>query len=127
MGVRSAAIGGGAGAFRSAPMRGGAFRSAAFVPGAAVGTRAFRGSFAAIPGGTFRHGFHSGTFRHGFHGGHFHRRAFPVGAFAVGLGLGYGAYGYPYYDYASYGCYLLPRRVLTPWGWRIRRVQVCDW
>jgi hypothetical protein len=54
----------------------------------------------------------------------------------VGLGLGlyapylYGGYGYGYpYGYASYyddgGCYLVRRRVMTPWGWRIRRVQVC--
>ena len=56
----------------------------------------------------------------------------------VGLGLaagypyGYG-YGYPYgyasYPYDAYGygdCYLTSRRVWTPYGWRIRRVQVCD-
>jgi hypothetical protein len=44
----------------------------------------------------------------------------------------YGAYGYPYgYGYDSYayddgGCYLVRRRVMTPYGWRLRRVQVCD-
>ncbi|HWJ20485.1 MAG TPA: hypothetical protein VNR65_17345, partial [Geobacterales bacterium] len=54
----------------------------------------------------------------------------------IGLGLGlagaYGAYGYPYgYGYDSYayddgGCYLVRQRVLTPYGWRLRRVQVCN-
>ena len=54
----------------------------------------------------------------------------------IGLGLGlaeaYGAYGYPYgYGYDSYayddgGCYLVRRRVMTPYGWRLRRVQVCN-
>jgi glyoxylate carboligase len=39
-------------------------------------------------------------------------------------------YGYPY-GYASYayyggGCYFVPRRAWTPWGWRIRQVEVCD-
>jgi hypothetical protein len=47
----------------------------------------------------------------------------------------YGAYGYPYgydsyaYDSNAYddgGCYLVRRRVMTSYGWRLRRVQVCD-
>lgn len=70
----------------------------------------------------------------GIHHGH-HGRGFPVGAFAAGVGLGYG-YGYyddyydnPYYA-ASYaddgGCYIVRRRVMTPYGWRIRRATVCD-
>ena len=55
----------------------------------------------------------------------------------VGLGLGYGYYN-GYYDYGyrirSYdnayyygdsGCYIVRRSVLTPYGWRIRPVQVC--
>jgi hypothetical protein len=78
-----------------------------------------------------RAGMHGG----GFHGGGFHRGFGPGLAFgALGLGLGLAAapyaygYGYPYYgSYAAYGgCYLVPRRVWTPWGWRLRRVQVCD-
>ena len=56
----------------------------------------------------------------------------------VGLGLGYGYYndyydyGYPYYGamtdsyyYGDSGCYIVRRSVLTPYGWRIRPVQVC--
>ena len=40
--------------------------------------------------------------------------------------------GYPY-GYSGYydnddegGCYLVRRRVMTLYGWRIRRVQICD-
>lgn len=35
---------------------------------------------------------------------------------------------YPYYQYYGYydGCYRW-RRVATPWGWRLRRVNVCDY
>src|SRR5437762_1170206 len=74
----------------------------------------------------------------GFHNGFRHRR-FPFAVAAVGLGLGYGYYndyydyGYPYYgsyDDSYYygdsgGCYIVRRSVLTPYGWRIRPVQVC--
>jgi hypothetical protein len=81
-----------------------------------------------------RGGFHGG----GFHGGGFHGGFGGAGlaAGAIGLGLGLAAapyaygYGYPYgYDsYAYYGgaCYLVPRRVWTPWGWRFHQVEVCD-
>ena len=44
---------------------------------------------------------------------------------AFGAPFLYGAYaGYP--DYAAYGddC-LAPRRIWTPYGWRIRLVHVC--
>ena len=40
----------------------------------------------------------------------------------------YGGYGYPYYDgyYGDEGgCYVARRRVHTPSGWRIRRVEIC--
>ncbi len=58
--------------------------------------------------------------------------------------MGYGAYGYygdydygyPYdanygYDNGYYydgdgGCYIAQQRVLTPYGWRLRQVQVCN-
>ncbi len=52
--------------------------------------------------------------------------------------MGYGYYddyydyGYPYYGsyddsyyYGDSGCYIVRRSVLTPYGWRIRPVQVC--
>jgi hypothetical protein len=80
-------------------------------------------------------GFHGG----GFHGGGFHGGFGGAGlaAGAIGLGLelaaaapnayGYGSpYGYDSYAYYGGGCYLAPRRVWTPWGWRLRRVEVCD-
>jgi hypothetical protein len=68
----------------------------------------------------------------GFRGGGFGGRGIGLG---VGLGLGlaspyYGGYGYGGYPYgySSYydpGCYVVRRRVMTPYGWRIRRVTVC--
>jgi hypothetical protein len=90
----------------------------AFAPGGIRG-----GSFA---GNNWR----GGNWRGGFHHGFRHRR-FPI--VAAGFGLGYGAYGY-YDDYYGYddayyygdsGCYIVRRSVLTPYGWRIRPVQVC--
>ena len=68
-----------------------------------------RGNDFAARGGDWRH---DGHFRHG-----------RDGRFVFGAG-----FGYPYYDsYAYYDddCYLVRRRVLTPYGWRLRRVQVC--
>jgi hypothetical protein len=94
-------------------------------------------------GGGFHGGFHGGGFggfRGGFggwHGGGW--RGPGWGALGVGIGLGlaapyvYGGYGYPYgypYDYGSYydygSCYLVRQRVMTPWGWRVRRIEVCN-
>jgi hypothetical protein len=90
-------------------------------------------------GGFHGGGFHGGGFG-GFHGGGFRGRGFGYGLGAVGLGvgLGYGLYGpygyyggyggYPYNDgyYADEGgCYLVRRRVHTPYGWRIRPVEIC--
>jgi uncharacterized membrane protein len=84
----------------------------------------------------FGGGFHGG----GFHGGGFHGGGFRGGGFrgagiglglGLGLGLGYG-YGYPYYGgyypyYEDEGvCYLVRQRVMTRYGWRIRRVSVCE-
>ena len=37
---------------------------------------------------------------------------------------GYGGYS-PYYGDAGV-CYVVRRRVMTPYGWRIRRVSVCE-
>ncbi len=46
-----------------------------------------------------------------------------------GRGFGFGiypGYDYGYYDYGyNDGCYQV-RRVLTRYGWRLRRVWVCD-
>jgi hypothetical protein len=66
----------------------------------------------------------------GFHGGGFRGGGFRGGGF--GYGGYYGGYGYPY-GYGGYyddedvgGCYLVRQRVMTRYGWRIRRVQICD-
>jgi len=59
---------------------------------------------------------------HGFGGGGFHGRGF-------GFGFGYPYYGYggywPYYGDAGV-CYAVRQRVKTRYGWRIRRVSVCE-
>jgi hypothetical protein len=73
-------------------------------------------------GGGFRGG--------GFRGGGFHGGGFRGAGFGLGLGLGYyGPYGYggyyPYYGDAGV-CYEERQRVLTSYGWRIRRVSVCE-
>jgi hypothetical protein len=77
-------------------------------------------------GGGFRGGgFHGGGFA-GFRGGGFGGFRHFGPRFALGAPFLYGAYAsYPYY-YASYGddC-LAPRRIWTPYGWRIRWVNVC--
>ena len=46
-----------------------------------------------------------------------------------GFGPALGIYGYPLgygTNYDDGDCYLVRRRVMTRYGWRIRRVQVCD-
>jgi len=65
------------------------------------------------------------------HGGHFGGGHFGGGHFGgPGISFGFGGPGFavaPYaydYDY-GYGCYQA-RRVWTPYGWRVRRVYVCD-
>jgi hypothetical protein len=86
------------------------------VATAAFLTLAFAPTEASARFGGFRGG--------GFHGG-FHHRGFGFRAFgpAVGFGLGYGL-GYPYYSAGYDGC-VVPRRIWTPYGWRIRWVNVC--
>jgi hypothetical protein len=107
--------------------------TSALLLGASTSTAHARG------GGGFRGGgFRGGGFRGGgFRGGGFRGAGLGLG---VGLGLGlaaapygyYGGYGYPYgysgYDsyYDGGGCYLVRRRVWTPYGWRIRPYQVCN-
>jgi hypothetical protein len=92
-------------------------------------------TIASARGGGFG-GFRGGGWRGGGWGG-----------YGLGLGIGlaapyaYGGYGYPYAGYGypvgfpyspSYyfnddggGCYLVRQRVMTRYGWRVRRVQVC--
>jgi hypothetical protein len=72
-------------------------------------------------------GFHGGG---GFRGGGFRGGGFRGAGLGLGLGLGlypYGYYGgyYPYYGDEGV-CYAVRRRVLTRYGWRIRRVSVCE-
>ena len=73
---------------------------------------------ALARGGGGGGGFHDGGFHHGFHHG-FHRHVF--------VGFGFGPYydGYYPYDYYDDGCYIVHRRVMTRYGWRIRPVQLC--
>jgi hypothetical protein len=131
-GFRAAGVGMGGAGFRAAAISPGfrsggvgpGFRTAAFSPGVRGG------AFAA--NNSFRTGMHSG-FRH-------HHRGFPFAAAAIGAGLAFGAYPYGYYDdyydypyAASYyddygygdGCYIVRKRIWTPYGWTLRRVQVC--
>jgi hypothetical protein len=109
-----------------------------FVPHAASA----RGGFGGGHGGGFHGGFGGGGFHgggfHGFHGGGFHHGFGFAPGFAVGVGLGlgapYGYYGDPYYepsyvdDDGYYGgdCYLVRRRVMTRYGWRLRTAQICQ-
>jgi len=100
-----------------------------------------RGGFGGHMGGVHMGGMGGGWGHGGWgHGGHWHGGGFWPGV-AIGAGLAgagyYGAYGYgyPYYDDPYYygagygpegGCYLARQRVMTQWGWRIRRVEVCE-
>jgi hypothetical protein len=95
-----------------------------------------RGGFGGFHGVFF----HGGGGWHG--GGHWRGGGFWPGV-AIGAGLagagyygGYYGYGYPYYgdpyyygtgDDGGYGsCYVVRKRVMTPSGWRFRRVDVCE-
>jgi hypothetical protein len=95
---------------------------------------------AQARGGGFGGGFRGGG--GGFRGGGFRGGGFRGAGIGLGLGLGlglaapydyYGGYGYPYgyggyypYDVDEGACYVVRRRVLTPYGWRFRRVSVCE-
>lgn len=64
------------------------------------------------------------TGRHFAHGPRFRHRHFRGRHAFVGLPLVAGAYAaYPY----LYDDCVVPRRVWTDWGWRIRYVNVCDY
>jgi hypothetical protein len=63
--------------------------------------------------------------RGGHHGGGFHGRGFHGAGFGLGFPYyGYGGY-YPYYGDLGV-CYEVRQRVLKPYGWRIRRVSICE-
>jgi hypothetical protein len=94
------------------------------VIGLASPTGAFaRGGGGGHGGGGFHGGgggFHAGG-GFGFRGGGFRGRRFGF--------FGPYVYGdYPYFYGGDYedGCYLVTRRILTRYGWRRRRVEVCD-
>jgi hypothetical protein len=87
-------------------------------------------------GGGMGGGMHGGGGPHFSGGGGFHHDGFRHDGFHHRFGsIGLGFYG-PYYDgdygYPSYvdegddGCYLVRRRVHTRYGWRLRRVQICQ-
>jgi hypothetical protein len=88
---------------------------------ATIGLASPTGAFARGGGGGHGGGggFHGGEF--GFRGGGFRGRGFGFfGPYA------YGDYPYYYGDDYEGGCYLVARRVLTRYGWRSRRVEICD-
>jgi hypothetical protein len=100
---------------------------------ATIGLASPTGAFARGGGGGHAGGgFHGGGGFHagggGFHGGGF---GFREGEFR---GRGFGFFGpsiyadYPYYYGGDYGggCYLVTRRGPTRYGWRRRRVEICD-
>jgi hypothetical protein len=116
--------------------------TSAFVLGVSSAPAQARGGRGGGFGGGFRGGgFGGGGFRGGgFRGGGFRGGGFRGGGFrgaGIGLGLGlglglaapyyYGGYPYGYGGYYGYGdgCYVVGRRIWTPYGWRIRRVPVC--
>ena len=69
--------------------------------------------------------------RRGFHGGGFHAVDFTTdftGVYSWRDGLCLLPYydGYYPYDYYDDGCYIVRRRVMTHYGWRIRRSSSAD-
>jgi hypothetical protein len=107
----------------------------------AIGVAAIpTGASAAWRGGWHGGGWHGGGYRGGYYGGY--RGGYYGGGWGWGIGAGLlggaligGALAYPYYyGYGPYyyaggpyygGCYRTVR-VSTPYGWRLRRVWVCQ-
>jgi uncharacterized membrane protein len=88
-----------------------------FIGASALLLGASSTSAFARGGGGFRGG--------GFRGGGFRGGGFRGGGFGWGLGL----YPYGYYPpyYGDVGvCYAVRERVKTRYGWRIRRVSICE-
>jgi len=83
---------------------------------------------ARMGGGGFRGGGFHGGFHGGFRGGGFHRgfgfRHFGP-RFAFAAPFAFGAYAAWPYSYAYADDCVVPRRVWTPYGWRIRWVNAC--
>src|SRR5712675_2248122 len=114
--------GGGGSAGARAAVSGGASQGRSF--GGSAGAPSARGEFSGGgmrtgsaqigAGGTVRGGSDRtfATNRGDWRGGH-HRHG---GRFVVG---GYNSYAYG-------DCYVVRKRVLTPYGWRVRRAQVCN-
>jgi uncharacterized membrane protein len=91
----------------------------ALLLGASTTSALARGGGRGFGGG---HGFGGG----GFRGGGFRGGGFRGGGFGFGLGPYYGYGGYwPYYGDEGV-CYAVRQRVKTRYGWRIRRVSICE-
>jgi hypothetical protein len=99
---------------------GGSVQSFGRVSGPNVAARSFSNNqnVRSFNGRQFSHRDFDHGFRHHHHGRNFAFAAFPFGFYD-------GFYNDYAYDY-DYDCYRL-RRVHTPWGWRLRRVYVCDY
>jgi hypothetical protein len=107
---------------RAAPSGG-----AAVAPSAGTFGGGMRGSSANTATGSMVRGDSGRNFASGGgERGERHEHRGHDGRFAFGAGFGY-PYGYDNsYAYYDGDCYLVRRRVMTPYGWRLRRVQVCD-
>jgi uncharacterized membrane protein len=90
----------------------------ALLLGASTTSALARGGGGRGFGGGFRGG--------GFRGGGFRGGGFRGGGFGFGFYPYYGYGGYwPYYGDAGV-CYAVRQRVKTRYGWRIRRVSICE-
>ncbi len=98
----------------SAAMRGGTFGMSHAGPMVSH-SAAIRGP--SISGATFNHTAWSGSWGHR---PFFHHRRFFRNRFFVGAPFAFSAY-------AAYDSCYRWRQVWTPWGWRVRRIYVCDY
>jgi hypothetical protein len=91
----------------------------------AVGGSALLLGASSTPALAFVHG-HGGHGGFGGHGFGFHGGGFGLGFYPYGYGYPYGYSYYPPY-YGDEGvCYAVRQRVMTRYGWRIRRVSICE-
>jgi hypothetical protein len=87
------------------------------------------GASALLLGASSTSAYARGGHGGGFHGGRFYGGGFRGAGFGF-WGLGpypYGYYGgyYPYFGDAGV-CYAVRQRVLTRYGWRTRRISICE-